>query len=105
VKCTLAWTPSSAMVEITSRQSVDEVMCPVHSGLGKEDRMFAALSSVEIGRQHAELLAARTVLSLFSTGLIDGSLNNAHAADQSNVLGALINSVLPDSQANNGPTG
>jgi hypothetical protein len=32
--------------------------------------MFAALSSVEIGRQHAGLLAARTVLSLFSTGLI-----------------------------------
>ncbi|MGC4984676.1 hypothetical protein ACLQ18_29215 [Streptomyces sp. DT193] len=34
-------------------------------------------------------------------GIIDGSLNNLHAASQSNVLGALVNSNLSGNDNNN----
>ncbi|WP_431683641.1 hypothetical protein [Kitasatospora sp. KL5] len=37
-------------------------------------------------------------------GLIDGALNNASAANQSNVLGALVNSSLTDASDNNANT-
>jgi hypothetical protein len=35
------------------------------------------------------------------TGIIDGSLNNAHAADNGNVLGALLGGMLSDASNNN----
>lgn len=37
-----------------------------------------------------------------SAGLIDGSLNNLHVLDQANILGALVNSRIGDSNNNNG---
>jgi hypothetical protein len=48
--------------------AVDEVSCP-RSNVGHLRRigMFETLTLAEIHRQHAELLPARTVLSLFST--------------------------------------
>ncbi|MEV0649775.1 hypothetical protein AB0I28_31415 [Phytomonospora sp. NPDC050363] len=39
-----------------------------------------------------------------SAGLIDGSLNDLHAASQSNILGALVGSQLSDSSNNNANT-
>jgi hypothetical protein len=39
------------------------------------------------------------------TGIIDGSLNNADVASGSNVLGALVNSMLSDSSNNNANSG
>jgi hypothetical protein len=48
--------------------AVDEVRCFRRTGLPKEDLMTDTLSFAEIDGQHVELLPARTVLSLFSTG-------------------------------------
>jgi hypothetical protein len=39
------------------------------------------------------------------TGILDGSLNNADVASGSNVLGALVNSMLSDSSNNNANSG
>lgn len=39
-----------------------------------------------------------------SAGLIDGSLNNLHVADKSNILGALLNSHITDLPNNNANT-
>ena len=39
-----------------------------------------------------------------SRGLIDGSLNNLHAADRSNILGAMLNSKVDDASNNNANT-
>ncbi|MCL7025743.1 hypothetical protein MKW94_030831 [Papaver nudicaule] len=50
------------------------------------------------------LKAETTVGARVLLGVIDGSLNNLHAADRSNVLGALENSKLTDASNNNANT-
>jgi hypothetical protein len=64
-----------AMVGIAeSTLPVDEVLCvPGPVGPLEEDFMPDTLSFAEIDGQHVELLPARTVLSLFSTGRSGGS--------------------------------
>ncbi len=37
-------------------------------------------------------------------GLIDGSLNNAHVADHSNILGVMVNSKINDEANSNANT-
>lgn len=58
-------------------------------------------------------LATATVLAIggvllvaapASAGIIDGSLNNAHLADHSNILGVMLGSALNDSSNNNANT-
>jgi hypothetical protein len=39
-----------------------------------------------------------------SAGLIDGSLNNAHIADHSNILGVMLNSQIEDNSNSNANT-
>lgn len=65
--------------------------------------MFDALSFAEIDGQHAELLPARTVLSLFSTGGGGGVSNSASACNDgasglvgvSALNGVLQNGLIP----------
>lgn len=56
----------------------------------------------------AATLAAGPLLFLTATaahaGIIDGSLNDLHAADHSNVLGALVGSQLTGADNNNANT-
>src|ERR1700704_5905197 len=51
-----------------SDTAVDEALCSRPTGPLKEDLMPGTLSFAEMDGQHAELLPARTILSLISTG-------------------------------------
>lgn len=52
----------------------------------------------------AGLTLALTAPAVASAGLIDGSLNNLHAADKSNVIDVMVQSKLVDAGNNNANT-
>jgi hypothetical protein len=56
--------------------------------------MFDALSLTEIDGQHVELLPARTVMSLFSTGGHGGSCNQTNHDAGTGLVGASVLSNL-----------